>query len=198
MLPASLTTGYQGRLLALLLLFVVLGAVYLVVATPLLELYAGRAAVLENRRMLVPRLKAAADELPELRKRVAELRATAGARKVTLEGSSDAIASANLQSHIEELATSAGVTIGSTESLPAEVRGGYRAIGLRYTLSGPYEALVKLLAQLEAAAPPLVIENLHIHGVLRRPGTPAAGALDAGLDVFGFRNNDKTPAAAKS
>ena len=197
MLPASLTTGYQGRLLALLLLLLALGVVYLVVAAPLLELYAGRAAVLENRRMLVPRLKAAADELPELRASVAKLRATAGARKVTLEGSSDAIASANLQSHIEELAASVGVTIGSTESLPVEVRGGYRAIGLRYTLSGPYETLVKLLAKLEAATPPLVIENLHIHGVLRRPGTPAASALDAGLDVFGFRNNDKT-AAAKS
>ena len=197
MLPTSLTTGYQGRLLALLLLLLALGVVYLVVAAPLLELYAGRAAVLENRRMLVPRLKAAADELPELRASVAELRATAGARKVTLEGSSDAIASANLQSHIEELAASVGVTIGSTESLPVEVRGGYRAIGLRYTLSGPYETLVKLLAKLEAATPPLVIENLHIHGVLRRPGTPAASALDAGLDVFGFRNNDKT-AAAKS
>jgi len=144
-LPASLTTGYQGRLLALLLLLLALGVVYLVVAAPLLELYAGRAAVLENRRMLVPRLKAAADELPELRASVAELRATAGARKVTLEGSSDAIASANLQSHIEELAASVGVTIGSTESLPVEVRGGYRAIGLRYTLSGPYETLVKLL-----------------------------------------------------
>ena len=104
MLPASLTTGYQGRLVALLLLLVVLGAVYLVVAAPLIELYSSRAAVLENRRMLVPRLKAAADELPELRARVSELRATAGASKVTLEGASDAIASANLQSHIEELA----------------------------------------------------------------------------------------------
>ena len=198
MLPASLTTGYQGRLVALLLLLVVLGAVYLVVAAPLIELYSSRAAVLENRRMLVPRLKAAADELPELRARVSELRATAGASKVTLEGASDAIASANLQSHIEELAAAAGVTIGSTESLPVEVRGGYRAIGLRYTLTGPYETLVKFLAKLEAANPPLVIENLHIHGVLRRPGTPLANALDAGLDVIGFRNNDKTTAAAKS
>jgi hypothetical protein len=54
--------------------------------------------------------------------------------------------------------------------------------------------LVKFLARLEAATPPLVIENLHIHGVLRRPGTPAAGALDAGLDVFGFRDNDNTVA----
>ena len=147
--------------------------------------------------MLVPRLKAAADELPELRARVAQLRATAGARKVTLDGSSDAIAAANLQSHIEELAASVGVTIGSTESLPVEVRGGYRRIGLRYTLSGPYESLVKLIAKLEAATPPLVIDALHIHGVLRRPGTPAAGSLDAGLDVFGFRSNDST-AAAKS
>ena len=197
MLSTSLPTGHQGRLLALLLLLVVLGAVYLVVAAPLLELYAGREAVVENKGMLVPRLRAAAEELPELRARIAQLRATAGARKVTLDGSSDAIAAANLQSHIEELAASVGVTIGSTESLPVEVRGGYRAIGLRYTLSGPYESLVKLIAKLEAATPPLVIDTLHIHGVLRRPGTPAAGALDAGLDVYGFRNNDNT-AAAKS
>jgi Tfp pilus assembly protein PilO len=195
MLSTSLPTGHQGRLLALLLLLLVLGAVYLVVAAPLIELYTSRAAVVENKRMLVPRLKAAADELPQLQAQVASLRATARTRKVTLDGTSDAIAAANLQSRIAELATSAGVTIGSTESLPAEVRGGYRRIGLRYTLTGPYETVVKFLATLEAATPPLVIENLHIHGVLRRPGTPAANALDAGLEVYGFRNNDSTTAA---
>jgi general secretion pathway protein M len=169
---------------------VALGGVYLLVARPLLDLYAERQTLLENRRVLLPRLKAAAAELPALRARAAELRTAAGTRKVTLEGASDAIASANLQSHIEELATSLGATIGSTESLPAEVRSGYRRIGLRYVLSGPYETLVKLLARLETATPPLVIDNLHIHGVLRRPGTPAAGGLDAGLDVYGFRSNE--------
>jgi general secretion pathway protein M len=195
-LSTSLPTGHRGRFLALLLLLVALGAVYLVVAAPLIELYAGRAALVEDKRMLVPRLQAAADELPELRERVTELRATAGARKVTLEGSSDAIASANLQSSIAELAASAGVTVASTESLPVETRGGYRRIGLRFTLSGVYEALLKLIANLEGTSPPLVVENLHIHGVLRRPGTPAASsALDAGLDVFGFRNNDNAVAA---
>jgi Tfp pilus assembly protein PilO len=194
-LSTSLPTGHRGRFLALLLLLAVLGAVYLVVVAPLIELYAGRAATIEDKRMLVPRLKAAAEELPELRERTAELRATAGARKVTLDGSSDAIASANLQSHIAELAASVGVTVASTESLPVETRGGYRRIGLRYTLSGPYETLLRFIAKLEAATPPLVVENLHIHGVLRRPGTPAASALDAGLDVFGFRNSDKAVAA---
>jgi general secretion pathway protein M len=191
----SLPTGRQGQLLALLLLIVALGGIYLLAAAPLLDFYAGRAAVLEDARMLVPRLKAAADELPVLRARVAELRARAGTRNVTLEGASDAIASANLQSHIAELAASVGVTIGSTESLPAEVRGGYRRIGLKYALSGQYETFVQFLAKLEAATPPLVIDNLQIHGVLRRPGAPAASGLDAGLDVYGFRNNENLVAA---
>jgi len=192
---AALPTGRQGQLLASALLLAALGAIYLFAAAPLLELYAERAAAVENARLLVPRLKTTADELPGLRARAAELRATASTHKVTLDGSSDAIASANLQSHIAELAAAAGVTIGSTESLPAEVRGGYRRIGLRYALSGPYEVLVKFLAKLEAATPPLVIDNLQIHGVMRRPGTPAASALDAGLDVYGFRNNENLVAA---
>src|SRR5260370_31451187 len=148
--------------------------------------------------MLLPRLKALAAELPELRMRAAELHDTVRARKVMLDGASDAIASASLQSRIEELAASVGATIGSVESLPAEARAGYRRVGLRYVLSGPYESLVKLLAKLEAATPPLVIDNLHIHGVLRRPGTPAAAGLDAGLAVYGLRSHETSPAAKAS
>ena len=60
-----------------------------------------------------------------------ELRATASTSKVTLDGKNDAIASANLQSHVEALAASRGVTVGSTEALPAENRGSFRRIGLR-------------------------------------------------------------------
>lgn len=187
-------TGRRGRFLALGLLFVALGAVYLVVVSPLRDLYMERAAVVENQRMLLPRLRATAAELPALRTRVEQLRTAAGTRKITLEGASDAIAAAALQSRIEELATSVGATIGSTESLPAEARSGYRRIGLRYVLSGPYETVVKFLAKLEAATPPLVIDNLHIHGVLRRPGTPAAAGLDAGLDVYGYRDGEKSVA----
>jgi len=188
-------SGRRGQLLALSLLLAALGGVYLLVASPLLGLYAERAAVLENRRMLLPRLRAAAEELPILRARVEQLRVAAGTRKITLEGASDPIAAATLQSRIEELAASAGATIGSTESLPAEARSGYRRIGLRYVLSGSYETLVKFLAKLEAATPPLVIDNLHIHGVLRRPGTPANAGLDAGLDVYAYRDGEKTAAA---
>jgi hypothetical protein len=185
----------------LILMLITLAGFYFLVVTPLVDLYEKRGSVLENRRMLLPRLKVAAQELPALRAKMSELRAAVGTRKVALDGSSDAVAAASLQSRIEELAASVGARISSTESLPVESRGGYRRIGLRYVLNGPYETLAKLLAKLEAATPPLVVDNLHIHGRLRpvrRPGsteTVTAG-LDAGLDVYGYRANEN-PVAAK-
>jgi general secretion pathway protein M len=186
--------------LASSLALLALGGAYLLVVAPVADLYSERQARLEDRRMVLPRLLAAAAELPSLRARLAQLRAAASLQKVTLEGASDAIASADLESRIDALATSVGATIGSTEALPAEARGAYRRIGLRLALSGSYETLVKLIARIEAATPPLVVDNLQIHGVLRRPGLPQASpddaALDAGLDIFGFRG-DAARAAQK-
>jgi general secretion pathway protein M len=186
--------------LASSLALLALGGVYFLVVAPVADFYWERQARLEDRRMVLPRLLAAAAELPSLRARVAQLRAAANLRKVTLEGASDAIASADLESRIDALASSVGATIGSTEALPAEDRGAYRRIGLRLALSGSYETVIKLIARIQAATPPLVVDNLQIHGVLRRPGLPQASgedaALDAGLDIFGFRAN-AAPVAQK-
>jgi general secretion pathway protein M len=191
---ATLPTGSRGRLLALAIAGLAVAIVYLAVAAPLLDLYARRQAFLENQRMLAPRLEAAEAALPALRARITALHAAERTLKVTLDGASDAIASANLQSRIEALAASAGAAIGSTESLPAATVAGYRRIGLRLVLSGSYETIVKLLATIQSATPPLVIDNLQIHGILRRPGMPNSDALDAALDVYGFRSN-AVPAA---
>lgn len=180
------------------LLLLVLGSLYFLAVAPLVEFYQQRAATLEDGRMLLPRLQGVAAGLPALRALVGEQRAAARTRKVTLDGASDAIASANLESRIDGFASAVGATIGSTESLPAETHDGYRRIGLRIALNGPYETLVRLLAKIEEAAPPLVVDNLQVHGVLRRPGLPQSGVgdigLDAGIDVYGFRSADKTMA----
>jgi Tfp pilus assembly protein PilO len=184
-------SGRRGQALALALALAVLAALYLIVAAPLLGLFAQRQETIEARRMLLPRLQAVAAELPALRARVARLRAEQRTRQLTLDGATDAIASANLESRIDALARSAGATIGSTESLPAEPRGPYRRIGLRLVLTGRYEALINLLAKLETVRPPLVVDNLQLHGPLARPGMETAATLDAGLDVYGFRGSDK-------
>ena len=79
-------------MLALGILCLVLGGIYLLLVSPVLDLYNQREATLADRRMLAPRLSAAAAELPELRARLAELQAAATTRKIALDGASDAIA----------------------------------------------------------------------------------------------------------
>jgi hypothetical protein len=181
------------------LLLLLLGGFYFLAVAPLVSLYQQRAAALEDARALLPHLRAVAAELPALGARLAELRSAARTRKVTLDGASDALAAANLQSRIEALAASVGVTIGSTESLQVEVTQGYRRVGLRFVLSGPYDTLVQLLARLWQATPPLVVDNVQFHGVLRRPILPqpgmTPGGLDAGVDVYGFRSDGQTASA---
>jgi hypothetical protein len=112
--------------------------------------------------MLAPRLSAAAAELPELRARLAELQAAAKTRDIVIDGASNAIAAANLQSRPEELAKSVGVTIGSTEGIAAENRGGYRRVGLRLAISGdPATLVVWLLLHLFGVRSRISFERLH-------------------------------------
>jgi Tfp pilus assembly protein PilO len=184
-------------LLALAILAVAVGSAYLLIVVPLEEFYLERQAIRADRGMLAARLVVAAKELPGLRTRLTKLRATASTSKVTLDGANDAIAAAGLQSRVEALATSLGVTLGSTEALPAEDRGGVRRIGLRITVSGEYESLVRLFGAIEASVPPLVLDNLHIHNVLRPAGMPGNAKLDAGFEVYGVRSNDTAVSAQR-
>jgi len=183
--------------LALAIFVAVIGLAYLFIAVPLHDLYLEREAVVEDRSMMASRLVLTARELPALRARLAELRATASTSKVTLDGSSDAIASANLQSHVEALAASLGVTLGSTEALAAEDRGGFRRIGLRIAMSGEYESLVRLFGAIEASVPPLVLSDLRIRSATRPTAIPGNAKLDAGFEIYGFRGNDKPVSAQR-
>ena len=195
----SLPTGRQGRMLALGLALATIVATYVAVAAPLVELYADRAALIETRHSLLIKLRSVAAGLPALRTRVTNLRAESDTSKVTLDGSTDAIASAALQGRIEGLAGAAGVTIGSTEGLPVEVRGPYRRIGLRLVLSGSYESLVTLLARLEAAVPPTIVDNMQFHAFQKRPGARSSTPpLDASFEVYGFRADAESADAKTS
>jgi general secretion pathway protein M len=189
----NLPTGSGGRPLALAILGLMLALLYLAIVSPLVDLYQAGEAKLADRQLLASRLARAAAELPALRTRLAQLQATGTARDIALEGASDALASANLQSRVEQLAAANGVTVTSTEAIPPEDRGRYRRIGLRLTLSGPYEAVVKLLAAVEEAQPPIVVGNLQMHGLVRAIEVRANHPLDTRFEVYGFRVN--APAA---
>lgn len=180
-------TGALGRALALSVLFVLMGLAYVAVIVPLVDLYHGGEAALADRRLVLPKLERLAAEVPRLRTRIAALQAAGGNNEVTLDGASDALASANLQSRLEQLAAANGVSIASTEALPAENRGSYRRIGLRAAVNGSYEGIVKLLGAMQEATPPLILADLQVHGLFRTVAARTSYALESRFEVYGLR-----------
>jgi general secretion pathway protein M len=189
---ARLPGGLPGRFLALALTFVVALAAYALVVAPLLGVYSDRSLLLANRELLRDKIAAVAAELPQLRARANELSTTSDAQQTTLQGSSDPIAMANLQNRVEELATSAGASISSTETLPPEIREYYRRVGLRVVLNGSFPSLMTFLSGLETSTTPLIVDNLQIHSVQSRAGSTQVARLDAIVDVYGFRVDAKS------
>ncbi len=183
-------------MLAVAILATAIALLYVLVVAPLGELYADRQTRLENRAMLAARIVVATTELPTLRTRLAELRATPSASNLTLDGATDALAAANLQSRLEALAVSADVPLSSVEALPAEDRGSFRRIGLRITVSGGYENVVRLLGAIENSSPPLVVDNLRIRNE-PRPGAQVGYRVDAGFEAYGMRAKDAPVSAAQ-
>ena len=77
-----------------MMLIVLVAILYVGVAAPLFDLYDQRVATLADYGLLEPRLRAAAAQVPIMQVRLTELQQVANTRKITLDGASDALASA--------------------------------------------------------------------------------------------------------
>jgi general secretion pathway protein M len=192
----ALPEGPRGRALALAILAVVLAAFWVAAVQPLLEAYADRGDELERRAALATRMADVAASLPELQREAMAAQANdATPANATLEGASDALAGASLQSLVEAMSTSAGGHLSSTEALQAEQVGAYRRIALRVTVDASWPVLVKLMQAIERATPRMFIDDLQIHAQpsaekLREP------PLDVSFTVLAFRaaTSDTAPA----
>ena len=102
-------------------------------------------------------------------------------------GASDPLAAAFLQQRIEELATKAGVRVGSEEILPGQAERDLRAISVRLTMTGPFRSVVALLLALAQNETPMVVDELLMRGP---PGKTDAEDLpvDANLTVTAYRS----------
>jgi hypothetical protein len=186
----NLPTGRAGQRTAVLLLLLGLVAGWRLVAEPLVELYAARHAELEQKALLAAHLEAMAAELPRLK----ALPAMQGPPPaVTLIGATDAMAAATLQGSVQDMAAVVGGSLGSVEILPAEPVGGLRRIGLKVSLTGSPETIVALLAAIEESTPPMLIDELQIHGNVLPIAVNAPGAqalppmLNTSFAVYGYR-----------
>ncbi|WP_419730941.1 type II secretion system protein GspM [Lichenicola sp.] len=180
----SLPQGRAGQASALGIAAIVLLLLWEAVGSPLIGLYQDRDEAIKGQRQMAARMDMLAAELPALRQAAAGSAARSGPVAL-IEGSSDAVAAAALQEKVQQMASSLGASLSSTESLPASQAGAYRRVGVRISVSAPFEVMVRLIAAIEQASPSMLIDDLQLHG--SRIMVQAASPLEGAMTVMAFR-----------
>jgi hypothetical protein len=182
-------------MLALAMTLVAAVTVWLGAVAPIWGWYDDRAELLRRQRANAHRMASLVESLPALRRQAAAVDGTASQAGGTsndtsaelLTGANDSVAAASLQQRIEELATRAGVQIGSEEILPGQAEGDLRAVAVRLTITAPYRSLVGLLLALSRSEIPMVVDELLLRGT---PGKPGENDLpvDVSMTVTSYRS----------
>lgn len=180
------------RLLALALLIAVVAVPYLAIIRPVIAEFAdNRDTLVEQARLLerYGRLAAAGEGLSE---RIETLRQEPVAENAYLEGASEALVAAELQTRVKSAVQSNGGTLNSTQILDPASEAGFRRLTVRVRMSASTDALPKVLHALVASQPFLFIDNVDINArtVRSRAGGGAGETesveLIASFDLFGY------------
>lgn len=194
----ALPTGLRGRILAVAITLILVAVAWIGIVSPLVDLYGERADALDDRVQIATRMARLAAQLPALQAKARAAEKSGPPPMLTIEGASDAVAAARLQSLVQDMATQAGASLTNIETIPAESVGAYRRIGLKLSLDAPWPVLVNLMRTVERGRPPILIDDVQIHAAMA-PGNGAPQSLDAGFTVYAFRSAaapEPPPAAA--
>jgi general secretion pathway protein M len=180
----TLPTGRRGQVTALGVAFVALMALWLVIVSPLIDFFSGRADRLAEQQLVVHRMEQLVASRAALVERAGELGDATPAKGDLLDGSSIPVATAALQGLVQENASTAGATLTSVESLPGETGTGYRRVGVKLALSAPWPVLIHFVQSLQESDTPMAIDDLQIHSTAE-PAKPTDQQLfDASFSVY--------------
>jgi general secretion pathway protein M len=180
----TLPDGRRGQLLAGGLALLVVVAIWLGVAAPIIGWYDERSERLDALRLRAAREAALIETLPTLRREAS--RSAGGPTRQVLAGSTDAIAGATLQEQVQTMAAAANAQLTSIETLPGEQNGAYRRIGVRLELSAQLAVVIALLKSVEEAQPGMLVDDLRLTATPVGPMN-AQLPLDCAFTVYAFR-----------
>jgi Tfp pilus assembly protein PilO len=167
----------RTRLLAIGLLVIVLGGLWLGAVRPLLDARAAQVGELDRLREQIRRYRAIAAERPGLETRREEQLQAEAALRAYLPPGTVGVAGAMLQRIVKSAAEKAGATLQSTQVKPVKQDATFRRIEVRAQMSGTVEQLRAVLQALEGNQPLIFVDGLEL-----RSRSQARGRRDAGED----------------
>lgn len=182
----TLPDGRRGQMLALALAVVAAAVIWAAAVAPVIGLYESRADTLAQQRDTAARMVALRQEIPALRHAVKAAGLQSADDQLLLPGGTDAIAGANLQTTLQNLATQAGTSLDSAQLLPVQAAGNLRNIGMQVSVTAPWPVLIGLLQAIGTAQPRMIIGDFRVSAV-SQGNTGLNPPMQATFSVSGFR-----------
>ena len=180
------------QLIAVALLALPVAAVGTLVVWPLMAHVADLQERIEQERTVVGRLSLLANDESSKRTLEAQTKA-AKASGLFIEGESESIRLAALQSNLSAIAAANGIKLRSARNLPSRDKNELRLVGVQLQLVAPIAKLQKILLDIEQTKPALFVDSMQITPLTlsRITDTEEPGLLDARLDVFAVETRQK-------
>jgi general secretion pathway protein M len=176
------------RIAAIMLFLAMLSIAWSLMIAPVMTGIAEDYETIAESRQLLARYERVAAGLPKLEQRVMEIRTSDGLKGL-LVGTNPTLASAKLQTDVQQLTAAAGINLRTSQTLPPQDEGGFRRVGFRLELQTDAAGLLRLLYTIETATPSLFIDNLSIRVPESGPHAPEGDSpslLAVQLQVFGY------------
>jgi general secretion pathway protein M len=181
-------SGRRGRALAAAIGGLVLTLAWFGAVDPVWSWFNDRNLLLEGRQALLHRMQDVAATLPALRSEAANKPDRDDtARTTVLPGASDALAAADLQERVQQMAGTAGINLTAVETLPATTAGEWHRVSLRISLSATWPVLMGLLRAIEQSPTRILIDDLHLHSATAMTH-PTTVPIEASAVLYGFRS----------
>ncbi len=181
----NLPEGRQGQALAAAMTLLGLALFWFAAVSPLLGWYQSRAAELAQQQAIAAHMTALAADIPQLRMAVAAAKPLSQDQQILLAGSTDAIAGANLQSALQNLAQQSGTSLDSSELMPVVSAGALRRIGIQVTVTATWPVLIAFLEAISTARPRMVVGQLSLMNSSQGDSSGDA-PIQAGFAVSAF------------
>ena len=150
----------RQRLLALGLLAVVLGLIWLLIIGPTVDAFAEQSARIDDLHEQLTAFDARIAMKPAVEMRLAEMKKHEASSTGLIGGNSAELAAANVQSLVKALFESDAAQIRTAQNLPPVNAGGFQRIDIQYDAAVPMARLKDLAYRVETTTPYLFLDSI--------------------------------------
>jgi general secretion pathway protein M len=185
--PDIIRYARSGAAVAILLGLLLLP--YVLVVSPVIDLYRSSRQELAEARAQLGRAAVFASRVERLRASLASLDQGNANRGEFLQGQNESLAAAQLQNQLKVFVDAAQAELKSTQTLPSRKEGTLSRVTVRAQLSATTTGVQAVIYAIESFSPRLVIDNLDIRA---RPQARGGNQsyddllLDIRFDVYGY------------